>query len=82
MNFNYSDFILVFDTLLNIWWALFIFLTFFLYVKSMKPYKTSFDEEYFKGIPSDLSIIEVSNLVNKKINAKIYYFFLHMQYHL
>lgn len=69
MNFNYSDFILVFDTLLNIWWALFIFLTFFLYVKSIKPYKTSFDEEYFKGIPSDLSIIEVSNLVNKKINA-------------
>lgn len=69
MSFSYANFILVFDTLLNIWWALFIFLTFYLYVKNIKPYKTSFDEEYFKGIPSDLSVIEVSNLINRKING-------------
>lgn len=69
MNLNYSTFVLIFDTLLNIWWALFIFLTFYLYVKSIKQYKTTYNEQYFKGIPSDLSLIEVSNLINKKIDA-------------
>lgn len=69
MNITYDNVSLIFDTILNVWWAIFIFLTLYVYYKGIRPYKVSFNEEYFKGIPDDLNIVEVSNLVNKKINA-------------
>ncbi|MEG0266776.1 MAG: DUF2207 domain-containing protein [Bacilli bacterium] len=61
----------VFEGIVIVWFVIFFIFLLYLYIKSFKPYKASFNEEYYTGIPDDLNLIEVSNLVNRKINANV-----------
>ena len=62
-----SKLVVIFDTLVNIWIPSFIFFALYVYVKCLKPYKRNFVDKYFKGIPSELNVVEISNLINRKI---------------
>ena len=61
----------IFNIVVWVWFIYFILLLIYLYIKSFRPYKTDFNEEFYTSIPSDLNIIEVSNLVNRKLNGNV-----------
>lgn len=61
--------LMVYNTIIIVWYGVFAILMLYLYLKSFKPYKTEFNDEFYTQIPSDLNLIELSNLINRNLNA-------------
>lgn len=62
-----SKLIIVYNYLVNLWIPLFLFFAVYIYFKCLRPYKSEFTDKYFKGIPSELNVVEISNLISRKI---------------
>lgn len=57
----------IFELSTYVWFIILVFILLYLY-ESIKPYKVPKEIENIKSIPSDLGIIELSNLFNRKLN--------------
>ena len=58
---------IIFIYLCIFWFIIFGVLFIYLYIKSYKPYKPQFNLDFYTQLPSDINLIELSNLMYKKI---------------
>lgn len=57
----------IFSMLCYGWFVFVILIAIYLYIRNFKPYKTSFNEDFYTQIPSMISPIELSDLMYKKV---------------
>lgn len=74
---NLKVYIAILDIIINVWYVLFILLVLYLFFKCIKPHKVIKNNEILKEVPSNLNIIEISNLVNRTINANTLSAYVH-----